>query len=163
MSIGNMEMPGEPFAHEPTPVHPPIYPTGPKTIDELDLPVRAYNVLKRNGVTAVGALTVMTREALLEFRNMGEKDAAGIEAKLRQHGLSLAALNPEDPEAVIDVEHITVYRWGALQVMVNGDGSVELSQRELDARAAQALYAICAKIAKTQAVAPVEVEEVVVP
>ncbi len=42
-------------------------------IEELDLTVRAYNCLKRSGLTKVGQVLTMNREDLLAVRNFGEK------------------------------------------------------------------------------------------
>jgi DNA-directed RNA polymerase subunit alpha len=42
-------------------------------IEELDLTVRAYNCLKRSGLTKVGQVLTMSREDLLAVRNFGEK------------------------------------------------------------------------------------------
>jgi DNA-directed RNA polymerase subunit alpha len=42
-------------------------------IEELDLSVRAFNCLKRSGITKVGQVLTMTQEDLLAVRNFGEK------------------------------------------------------------------------------------------
>ncbi len=42
-------------------------------IEELDLSVRAFNCLKRSGITRVGQVLTMSQEDLLAVRNFGEK------------------------------------------------------------------------------------------
>ena len=42
-------------------------------IEELDLTVRAYNCLKRSGITKVGQVLTMSQDDLLAVRNFGEK------------------------------------------------------------------------------------------
>ncbi len=42
-------------------------------IEELDLTVRAFNRLKRSGITRVGQVLMMSRDDLLAVRNFGEK------------------------------------------------------------------------------------------
>jgi DNA-directed RNA polymerase subunit alpha len=42
-------------------------------IEELDLSVRAFNCLKRSGITRVGQVLTMSQDDLLAVRNFGEK------------------------------------------------------------------------------------------
>ncbi len=58
-------------------------------IEDLDLTVRSYNCLKREGVTTVGELIEKTEEDLLEIRNFGQKSIDEVKAKLEELGLSL--------------------------------------------------------------------------
>ena len=58
-------------------------------IEDLDLTVRSYNCLKREGVTTVGELTEQSEEDLLEIRNFGQKSIDEVKAKLAELGLSL--------------------------------------------------------------------------
>jgi DNA-directed RNA polymerase alpha subunit len=51
-------------------------------IEDLLLPVRPYNVLKREGVNTVGHLLSLSDELLLEMRGMREQDVAAIHAVL---------------------------------------------------------------------------------
>jgi hypothetical protein len=62
----------------------------PDLIDELDLPMRAYNSLKRNDVTRVHHLLGMSDSQLLRMRNMGVGTLRDIDAKLAAHGLKRA-------------------------------------------------------------------------
>src|SRR4051812_5446238 len=118
-----------------------------KTIEDLDLPVRAFNLLKREGINQVDAVTMMRETDLFDVRGMGQKDVNAIKEALEREGLRLRPAPVEAFTDVIDVEHVTVYRWGlSLQVTVNGDGSAVLSTRELGASEMQALCSICAQI-----------------
>lgn len=58
-------------------------------IEDLDLTVRSYNCLKREGVTTVGELTEQSEEDLLEIRNFGQKSIDEVKAKLQELGLGL--------------------------------------------------------------------------
>jgi DNA-directed RNA polymerase subunit alpha len=60
-----------------------------KPIEELDLTVRSYNCLKREGVTTVGELVEKTEDDLLEIRNFGQKSIDEVKAKLEELGLGL--------------------------------------------------------------------------
>lgn len=58
-------------------------------IEDLDLTVRSYNCLKREGVTTVGELMEKSEEDLLEIRNFGQKSIDEVKAKLEEMGLGL--------------------------------------------------------------------------
>jgi DNA-directed RNA polymerase subunit alpha len=58
-------------------------------IEDLDLSVRSYNCLKREGVTTVGQLVERTEEDLLDIRNFGQKSIEEVKQKLSELGLSL--------------------------------------------------------------------------
>jgi DNA-directed RNA polymerase subunit alpha len=60
-----------------------------KPIEDLDLTVRSYNCLKREGVTTVGELTEQSEDDLLEIRNFGQKSIDEVKAKLTELGLGL--------------------------------------------------------------------------
>lgn len=74
------------------------------SIDELELPVRAYNCLRRAGVSTVGELCKMTDEELTKVRNLGKKSIEDIKKKLS--GLPLtpvaACLIPPDYSAMLE-------------------------------------------------------------
>ncbi len=55
-------------------------------IEELELSVRAYNCLKRSGLTTVGAILERSEEELLALRNFGEKSYEELRDKLAEHG-----------------------------------------------------------------------------
>jgi DNA-directed RNA polymerase subunit alpha len=58
-------------------------------IEELDLSVRSYNCLKRQGVNTIGQLTECTEGDLLNIRNFGAKSIEEVKDKLQQMGLGL--------------------------------------------------------------------------
>jgi DNA-directed RNA polymerase subunit alpha len=58
-------------------------------IEDLDLSVRSYNCLKREGVATVGELLDKTEQSLLEIRNFGSKSVDEVKEKLAELGVSL--------------------------------------------------------------------------
>lgn len=68
-------------------------------IDDLDLTVRAYNLLRREGVCTVGDLVNLTESDLLSFRNSQPKCVGEVQCKLQVIGLSLRS--ERDPGDVI--------------------------------------------------------------
>lgn len=58
-------------------------------IEELDLSVRSYNCLKRQGVNTIGQLTECSENDLLNIRNFGAKSIEEVKDKLQQVGLNL--------------------------------------------------------------------------
>ncbi len=59
-------------------------------IEDMDLSVRSYNCLKREGVASVGELVTKTEQDLLDIRNFGQKSIDEVKGKLQEMGLSLA-------------------------------------------------------------------------
>ena len=59
-------------------------------IEDMDLSVRSYNCLKREGVSTVGELVQKTEQDLLDIRNFGSKSIDEVKAKLAEMGLSLS-------------------------------------------------------------------------
>jgi hypothetical protein len=59
------------------------------SIEDLDLTVRSYNVLKRNGIDTLGKLTSTTERELLDLRNMGRRNVDEIREKLQMLRLDL--------------------------------------------------------------------------
>ncbi len=57
-------------------------------IEQLDMTVRSYNCLKREGIHTVGELITRSEADLLDIRNFGAKSIEEIKVKL--HGLGLA-------------------------------------------------------------------------
>ncbi|HEX2923754.1 MAG TPA: DNA-directed RNA polymerase subunit alpha [Chloroflexota bacterium] len=57
-----------------------------RPIEDLDLSVRAYNCLKRSGITKVGQLLEMSEEDLLAVRNFGQKSLDELRARLEAMG-----------------------------------------------------------------------------
>ena len=69
-------------------------------IEELDLTVRSYNCLKREGIHTVGELVARSEADLLDIRNFGAKSIDEVKAKLAGMGLALKDSPPGfDPSA----------------------------------------------------------------
>src|ERR1700722_9020006 len=58
-------------------------------IEELNLPVRSFNSLRRAGVHTVGGLTARTEKELLAIDGLGPQSIKEIKAKLADRGLAL--------------------------------------------------------------------------
>ena len=59
------------------------------TIEELNLSVRSYNCLKREGINSVGDLVEKSEAELMDIRNFGQKSIDEVKAKLEELGLGL--------------------------------------------------------------------------
>lgn len=55
-----------------------------KNIDDLNLSPRAYNVLRRAGITTIEELKSLSRDELIRFRNMSQKTLKEIMGKLEK-------------------------------------------------------------------------------
>ena len=73
-------------------------------IEDLELTVRSYNCLKREGVHTVGELVARTESDLLDIRNFGQKSIDEVKVKL--HGLGLAL---KDSPASFDPSQVAGY------------------------------------------------------
>ena len=71
-------------------------------IEDLDLPMRAYNSLKRNNIVKVGQLLQLQDEDLLRMRNFGRKSLDEMKDRLRMRGF----LPPEDVDAIDDLDDV---------------------------------------------------------
>jgi DNA-directed RNA polymerase subunit alpha len=58
-------------------------------IEDLDLTVRSYNCLKREGIHTVGELVSRSEADLLDIRNFGAKSIDEVKMKLVGLGLAL--------------------------------------------------------------------------
>ena len=58
-------------------------------IEELELTVRSYNCLKREGIHTVGELVGRSEADLMDIRNFGAKSIDEVKEKLQELGLSL--------------------------------------------------------------------------
>ncbi len=87
------------------------------TIEQLDLTVRSYNCLKREGVNTVGELLGRSEADLMDIRNFGQKSIDEVKAKLVSLGMSLkdsppgfdpsaAAANYEDDSAFLENDEL---------------------------------------------------------
>ena len=72
-------------------------------IEELDLPMRAYNSLKRNNIVKVGQLLQLSDDDLLRMRNFGKKSLDEMKERLRMRGFIV----PEaEPEALVEGDEV---------------------------------------------------------
>ena len=58
-------------------------------IEDLNLSVRSYNCLKREGVNTVGDLVQRSEQELMDIRNFGQKSIDEVKGKLDELGLTL--------------------------------------------------------------------------
>lgn len=71
-------------------------------IEDLDLTVRSYNCLKREGIHTVGELVARSEADLLDIRNFGAKSIDEVKQKLHDMGLQLKDSPPGfDPTIVV--------------------------------------------------------------
>jgi carbon monoxide dehydrogenase subunit G len=77
-SAGNEAEPGAATSDEALP------------IDVLNLPIRAWNSLRRDGIQTLGDLAARTPEQLLAIGNIGPASVAEISSRLADRGLALA-------------------------------------------------------------------------
>jgi DNA-directed RNA polymerase subunit alpha len=59
------------------------------SINDLDLSVRSYNCLMREGITTVSQLVALSETQLMNIRNFGQKSVDEVRDKLSSMGLSL--------------------------------------------------------------------------
>jgi DNA-directed RNA polymerase subunit alpha len=72
-------------------------------IEDLELTVRSYNCLKREGIHSVGELVSRSEADLLDIRNFGAKSIDEVKAKLVTMGLALKDSPPGfDPGLAVD-------------------------------------------------------------
>jgi len=73
-------------------------------IEQLELSIRSYNCLKREGIHVVGELVARTEADLLDIRNFGAKSISEVKEKLTELGLEL-----KDPSADFDSSFVAGY------------------------------------------------------
>ncbi len=72
-------------------------------IEDLDLTIRSYNCLKREGIHSVGELVARSEADLLDIRNFGAKSITEVKEKLAGLGLALKDSPADfDPSLVAD-------------------------------------------------------------
>lgn len=71
-------------------------------IEDLELTVRSYNCLKREGIHTVGELVSRSEADLMDIRNFGAKSIDEVKDKLVELGLSLKDGGVFDPNAGAD-------------------------------------------------------------
>lgn len=69
-------------------------------VEDLELTVRSYNCLKREGINTVGELVARSETDLMDIRNFGAKSIDEVKEKLTEYNLQLKD-SPEgfDPSA----------------------------------------------------------------
>lgn len=67
-----------------------------RPIEDLDLSVRAYNCLKRSGITKIGQLLEMSEEDLLAVRNFGQKSLDELKQRLEALGYTPRSARAEE-------------------------------------------------------------------
>ncbi len=73
-------------------------------IEELDLPMRAYNSLKRNNIVKVGQLLQLKDDDLLRMRNFGKKSLDEMKERLLMRGFILPDSEPSALEGDDDTD-----------------------------------------------------------
>jgi DNA-directed RNA polymerase subunit alpha len=77
-------------------------------IEELDLPMRAYNSLKRNNITKIGQLLALGDDELLRMRNFGQKSLDEMKERLALRGFivpdALASAGSDESELPASAE-----------------------------------------------------------
>jgi DNA-directed RNA polymerase subunit alpha len=71
-------------------------------IEDLDLPMRAYNSLKRNNITKVGQLLALDDDELLRMRNFGKKSLDEMKERLALRGFISPSASDSDGTAEED-------------------------------------------------------------
>ena len=75
-------------------------------IEELDLPMRAYNSLKRNNIVKVGQLLQLKDDDLLRMRNFGKKSLDEMKERLRMRGFMVPETESDGLADVDDVDDV---------------------------------------------------------
>jgi DNA-directed RNA polymerase subunit alpha len=73
-------------------------------IEELDLPMRAYNSLKRNNIVKVGQLLQLSDDDLLRMRNFGKKSLDEMKERLRMRGFIVPDSDTDGLDDGIDAD-----------------------------------------------------------
>jgi DNA-directed RNA polymerase subunit alpha len=71
----------------PAPVEVGLAPELAMPIEDLDLTVRSYNCLKREGINTVSELIALSEDQLMNIRNFGSKSVDEVRDKLTSMGL----------------------------------------------------------------------------
>ena len=93
-------------------------------IEDLDLSVRAYNCLKRAGITRVGQVLEMTEDDLLGVRNFGRKSLDELRERL-------ASRNLLDKSRLIAAEEISAEGEPVEMAGIEGEDESEATDEEL--------------------------------
>src|SRR5215468_9846100 len=82
-------------------------------IEEMELTVRSYNCLKREGIHTVGELVSRSEADLLDIRNFGAKSIDEVKMKLVGLGLALKDSPPGFDPTVASVDYSAADPWSA--------------------------------------------------
>jgi len=109
-------------------------------IETLSLSVRAYNCLKRSGLTTVGLVLEKSEEELLALRNFGEKSYVELRDKLVESGFPAPRVDsrrggvaPAEPVAVAPPEPAAEPAAAEAEAEDDGDAVGALGQALIDA------------------------------
>jgi len=93
-------------------------------IEDLDLTVRSYNCLKREGIHTVGELVSRSEADLLDIRNFGAKSIDEVKLKLAGLGLQLKDSPPGFDLSAVAAAEYSVDGWdeGSDNGADNGEG-----------------------------------------
>ena len=83
------EQEGDDSASDSAPEDPELMRTLARTVDELELSVRAANCLKAANIRTIGDLVAREESEMLQFHNFGKKSLDEIKALLDSMGMSL--------------------------------------------------------------------------
>ena len=87
---------------------------GAAPLEELNLPVRAYNSLRRVGIHNVDELSARTEDELLAIENLGPQSVKEIKQRLADIGLHLASQPPDArPATAVGAARATATGTGA--------------------------------------------------
>jgi DNA-directed RNA polymerase subunit alpha len=101
VSIGMAAVPGDPAVSGVAQLPPNML---DMPIEELDLPMRAYNSLKRNNIVKVGQLLQLKDDDLLRMRNFGKKSLDEMKERLRMRGFIVPETESDGLEDGIEDE-----------------------------------------------------------
>jgi DNA-directed RNA polymerase subunit alpha len=91
-------------------------------IEDLDLTVRSYNCLKREGIHTVGELVSRSEADLLDIRNFGAKSIDEVKMKLVGLGLALKDSPPGFDPSAAAVDYPTADHWSDTTDLTSDDG-----------------------------------------
>lgn len=81
-----------------------IYKTLVRTVDSIELSVRAQNCLNNAGIRLIGELCQKTEPKMLKYRNFGKKSLEEIKERLAEMGLTLGMVFSEELATLINNE-----------------------------------------------------------
>ena len=98
-------------------------------IEELDLPMRAYNSLKRNNIVKVGQLLQIKEDDLLRMRNFGKKSLDEMKERLRMRGFIVPETESDGLDD-IEARRGAVRRRGRGLIVAHRIGGRKLSRKQ---------------------------------